>query len=229
MRLAYASFITLLALAAPFAANAKGFSLGLSAGSLGVGVDAVYGISPRINLHANLRAYDYGTDIEGDSSNELTYRGDLELGNAGIGIDIHPWVGAFRISLGFQNSDNKISASAVCEQSNCEFGNNQNALGSGDRADLLIDLSGNHAYAGFGWGNAVSDGSALGLFFDLGVMFQGKPKITVTAKCSDRAPGVNEQQECDNQAENEEKELQEEADKFELFPIVNLGLRWRFN
>lgn len=208
-------------------AKAGGFALGVSAGTLGLGVDAVYGVTDRLNLRANYRAYDYSTDIEGDGDgDELSYKGDLALDNLGLGIDFHPFAGAFRLSLGIQNSDNKLAGQAACQRAGgCDFGDQNNFLQNGESAKVDVDLSGTHTYATLGWGNAVSEGSALGVFFDLGVMLQGTPAVNVTASCNTAL----RQTFCDAEAQNEEEEIQKEAEDFEIFPIVNLGLRWRFN
>lgn len=207
-------------------AKAGGLAFGLSAGTLGFGLDAVYGLTDRLNVRANYRAYDYSTDIEGDGDgDELRYKGDLELANLGLGLDFHPFAGAFRLSVGVQNSDNRLMGIATCEQAGgCDFGDQNNFLLTGESAQVDVDLSGTHPYATLGWGNAVSEGSALGVFFDLGVMFQGTPTVNVTASCN----GALRQGFCDAEAQDEEAEIQKEAEDFEIFPIVNLGLRWRF-
>lgn len=203
--------------------------MGLSAGTLGLGVDAVYGLSDQVNIRASYRAYDYSTDIDSDGDgDELTYQGELALDNFGIGVDIHPFSSGFRFSLGVQVSDNRLAGTATCTNvTGCDYGNQNNLLQNGDSATVNVDLSGTHPYLTLGWGNLAAEGSALGVFLDLGVMFQGSPDVQVAADCSANPPG--RQILCDNQAQNEEEEIQKDVDDFEIFPIVNLGLRWRFN
>lgn len=217
--------IGLLLLSTGLFAQGGAFGLALSAGTLGVGVDAAYGINDKLNLRASYRSLDYSTDLqaEGDGD-ELTYKGDLDLGNIGLGLDYHPFGGSFRLSLGLQDSDNRLRGTATCERASCDFGNN--TVPNGSRADVDVDLSGTHPYIGLGWGNLVAEGTPFGVFLDLGVMFQGTPKVDVVASCPG---GLLVQSSCDDEAENEEKELQKDAEDFEIYPIVNLGFRWRFN
>jgi opacity protein-like surface antigen len=192
---------------------------------LGLGLDGVYGISDRLNVRASYRGLDYSTELDAEGSgNQMTYQGDLDLGNIGLGLDYHVFGGGFRLSAGLQNSDNRLRATATCEQTACEFGNN--LIPNGSRADVDVDLSGTHPYLGIGWGNLVAKGIPLGVFVDIGVMLQGTPQVTVVADCTG---GPSVQALCDSEAENEERELQEDAERFELYPIVNLGFRWRFN
>lgn len=212
-------------LAAPVAfAESGAFAIGVSGGTLGLGVEAVYGINDHFNVRGGIHNYDYSVEID-DDDDELNYEGDLTLDNLGLGIDYHPWAGSFRLSAGVQISDNRIVATAICDDlSGCDFGDQPNVVPNGDSATVDIDLTGTHPYLTFGWGNAASNGMRFGFFADIGVMFQGSPTVTVTASCS--GPGA--QQICDSEAADEEDELQEDADDFEVYPIVNLGLRWRF-
>lgn len=204
-------------------AQGGAFGLALSAGTLGLGVDAAYGINDKLNLRASYRSFDYSTDLEAEGDgDQLTYKGDLDLGNIGIGLDYHPFSGSFRLSVGLQNSDNRMRATATCERVSCDFGDD--AIPNGSSAEVDVDLSGTHPYVGLGWGNLVASGIPFGVFFDLGVMFQGTPKVSVVASCN---PVI--QADCDNEAESEERKLQKDAEDFEVYPIVNLGFRWRFN
>ncbi|MDD9892730.1 MAG: hypothetical protein OXT49_04370, partial [Gammaproteobacteria bacterium] len=199
------------------------FAVGFSAGTLGAGVDAIYGVSDRLNLRANFRAFDRSADFEADGNgSELDYSGDLELSNLGFGIDYHPFDGGFRFSAGLQISGNEVTATATCNRAGgCSFGNG--IIPQGSSATANFDLSGTHPYVGIGWGNPVSDGIPFGLFFDFGLMFQGTPEVSVVAQCD-----AAFQAQCDSDAEDEERELQEDAEDFEVYPIVNVGLRWRF-
>ena len=207
-------------------AKSGGVALGLSAGTLGLGVDAVYGVNDNVNLRVSYRAYDYSTDIdsEGDGD-ELNYRGDLSLDNLGFGVDLHPFGGSFRFSVGMQSSDNRLMGTATCERvTGCDYGGVNNFLQNGESAEVDIDLTGTHPYLTLGWGNLAAEGGRLGVFFDLGVMLQGTPGVEVTASCN---PG--RQTLCNSQADAEERQIQEDAEDFEIYPVVNLGLRWRFN
>jgi len=208
-------------------AKAAGLALGLSAGTLGLGVDAVYGVSDNVNLRLSYRAYDYSTDIDSDGDgDELNYRGDLALDNLGFGVDLHPFGGGFRFSVGVQVSDNRLKGTATCQRvAGCDYGGVNNFLQNGESAAVDIDLTGTHPFLTLGWGNLAAEGRRLGVFFDLGVMLQGTPGVTVTAECNS-AP---RQTLCDNQADAEEREIQDDADDFEVYPVINLGLRWRFN
>ena len=41
-------------------------------------------------------------------------------------------------------------------------------------------------YLGIGWGNPVQNGKGWGMISDIGVLFQGSPKTTLTVTCTDR-------------------------------------------
>lgn len=220
-----------LLLASMATAQTGVFALGVSAGTLGLGLDGVYGLTDKLNIRANYRSYDFSTDIEGDddgAGDELEYSGDLELKNLGLSVDYHPFGGGFRLSAGMQNSDNRIGGNAVCTDTvnGCEFGDL--TIQSGDGASVDVDMGGTHPYLAIGWGNATS-GAKFGVFVDIGVMLQGEPDVAVAARCTGDGVTSPNQAQCDGEASKEEAELEEDVKEFDVFPVLNLGLRWRFN
>ena len=71
-------------------------------------------------------------------------------------------------------------------------------------------------------GARVADGLSVSL--DLGVVFQGEPEVnlqSVGGSFSDNPLLIAE-------VEREEQELQDDADEFDLYPVISLGLSYRF-
>lgn len=228
-----------LLLAAPGAALAQYEpSLGLAArvGTLGLSLEATTGITERFNMRAGINQYDYDYDPEpedGDSGNDLTYGGTLDLSSLSVFADWHPWAGGFRVSGGVIFNGNEIGASARCEQASCEVGDQ-----SFDAEDIgtirgLIDFNSVAPYAGIGWGNAVAADTGFGFQFDIGVMLQGSPNVSLTAdgSCNGTQGSINQQQ-CEddlNQALSEEAaELESDTEDFDLYPVISLGIRYKF-
>jgi len=79
-------------------------------------------------------------------------------------------------------------------------------------------------YAGFGWGNAVGKNKRLGVSFELGVVFQGSPDIELesTGGALSSSPAL--------QAEiaKEEKKIEDDIDDFEYYPVIALGISYKF-
>jgi hypothetical protein len=82
--------------------------------------------------------------------------------------------------------------------------------------------AGKHAapYLGIGWGNVA--GAGVNFYADLGVMFMGSPKATITPDCT----GLSGAQ-CSalqGQAAAEQAKLEDQLKHFKTYPVLNLGL-----
>ena len=75
-------------------------------------------------------------------------------------------------------------------------------------------------YLGTGWGNAVEEGQGLTFSFDLGVVFQGSPDVTLSTTST--VAGL------DTDLRTEEQQLEQDLDDFDVYPVVSLGMAWQF-
>jgi hypothetical protein len=194
-------------------ASAEGFAIGAKAGTPGIGVEGTFGISSALNLRGGFYAFDYSDTLD---ENGIEYDGDLELENLGAFLDWHPFSGTFRVSVGGVQSGNAFKGTA------------DGALDVGDgtyEAELLAkaDWDGFAPYLGIGWGDAVRE-AGWSLSFDLGVMFTGEPTVSLTGTVSD--PALQEQFEQD--LAREEADLQDELDDVTIYPVIALGVAYRF-
>jgi hypothetical protein len=79
-------------------------------------------------------------------------------------------------------------------------------------------------YAGLGWGNGVGEDKKLGFTLDLGVAFQGSPEATLAATGGVLATDAN----FLANLEREERNLEDDIKSFKLFPVLTVGLSYRF-
>ena len=219
----------------PGLATAYEPNLGVAArvSTLGLSLEMTTAVTPKLNLRAGVNQFDYDYDPEPDedSGNELTYDGTLDLSSLAAYADWHPWAGAFRLSAGVVFNGNEITASARCDQANCEVGDQSFDSDDIGTLNALVDFGSVAPYAGFGWGNAVAADTGFGFQFDIGVMLQGSPNVSLSS--SDSCQGTLSadptcQQQLDAELEREEQELQDEAEDFELYPVISLGVRYKF-
>ncbi len=78
-------------------------------------------------------------------------------------------------------------------------------------------------YVGIGFGNAVADDVDLSFSFDLGLIFQGTPDVKLR---SDGTAAGNPVFVADLQ--DEEDDLQDDADKFKIYPVLSFGISYCF-
>lgn len=207
------SLALVLLAAAPAAALADGFALGGKAGTPGIGLEGTLGMTEALNLRGGYYTFDYSDTL---NENGIEYDGDLELDNLGLFLDWHPFRGTFRISVGGVQSGNAFRGTADGE---LDIGND--TYTAEVRAD--VDWDGLAPYLGVGWGNAVRE-RGWSLSFDLGVMFTGEPTVSLTGTVSD--PALQDQFEQDLALE--EADLQAELDDVTMYPVIALGVAYRF-
>lgn len=195
-------------------------SVGITGGTLGGGIEIGYGLSPRLNLRGIAAGLDLSETFEADDDSNLEYDGDLKLRNAGLLLDFHPFKGTFRLSVGAMFNDNEITATGRCKELNCGFGDDNEILLPGDEAQLSVGYNSVAPYAGIGWGNTPKGAGRWGVSLNLGVMQLGEPDVNVEVSSANP--------EAQEEAENEERELKEDAEDFEFYPVVMLGVAYRF-
>ena len=210
--------------------------VGVQAGLLGAGVTAGVDLSPRFALRAQLNRFDYAYERD-EAGND--YSGDLSLASTAFLADWHPG-GAFRFTLGAVLNDNELAVEA-----------SSSTLDLGDvsyDADLRVrmDFDRLAPYAGIGWSTRRAKGG-LGVNVDLGVLVQGVPSVAVDgvargpASTSCRLSIASDSSvtlggsacpaafpTLEQDAEREHAELADALEAFRAYPVLSVGLVYRF-
>ena len=194
-------------------------SLGIGLSTLGANIKLAQSLSHNINLRLEYNGASYDTD---GATNGVDYNLDLDLSSIGLLFDWHALNNGFRVTLGGLYNDNRLSANSNLNGANLEVGDM--TFTSAQVGQLQGDISFNSfsPYLGVGWGRAVHQGYSFN--FDLGVVFQGKPDVdlrSVGGLFSNNALLLSE-------IETEERELQDDLDIFELYPVISFGLSYTF-
>jgi hypothetical protein len=121
---------------------------------------------------------------------------------------------------------NKLTATGKPD-SNGQFTINGQPINATDVSSLDAEVSFRKTapYFGIGYGRPINGG--LSFISDLGVMFQGVPKSTLTATCSATAtvPNCNTLQSA---VAAEQATLQDNVGKFKYYPVLSIGLAYTF-
>ena len=191
------------ALAACGAAHAAG--VGVRIGTTGLGVDLATNIAPTLDARVGYSGGSWGYDT---STSNASYKGDLKLSNLNALLDFHPLGPLFRITGGVIFNKNKYEATGTVSGQPGSF----NATVESGRSAA--------PYLGIGYGNVA--GTGVNFYADLGVMFMGTPKATLTANCTGLSAG-----QCSalqSQTSTEQQNLQDKLDRFKAYPVLNIGL-----
>ena len=207
-------WFALAALLVTGGAAADGFGLGVKAGTLGFGVEGTFGLSESVNLRAGVNSYSVTGD---ETASDIRYDGKLELRTLALLLDWHPFAGTFRLTAGLMKNDNALRLTATPTASQTIGGTPYTPADIGTLSGDVTFKS-TAPYAGIGWGNAARRGRFGGVF-EIGAMFQGKPKVSLRA-----SGGLVSQADLNAEAQ----EAQTDLDDFKIYPVISFGLSFRF-
>ena len=192
------------ALAACGAAQAAG--IGIKAGTTGVGADVAFGVAPTLDARLGYSALNWGYDVK--TSSNVSYNGDVKLSNLNALLDFHPLGPVFRITGGVIFNANKYEATG------------HPSTGPGSFNAKVESGKSAAPYLGIGWGNVA--GAGVNLYADLGVMFMGEPKATLSANCAGLT--ALECSTLQSQTAAEQARLQDELKRFKAYPVLSIGV-----
>ncbi len=201
------------------AAALSGTDVGLTVGTLGYGPQVGITLVPNkfdARLNYGYLNYSYNT-----TSNGVYYNGHLKLNNVGLLGDWHPWGGMFRLTGGLFYNDNKFDLTGQPSGGTYTFNGVTYTAAQAGNVTAHVTFDSVAPYLGFGWGD---NGSSAGLHFtsDIGVMYQGTPKATITAANAPKDP------ELAANVRAAQSKLQSDLNNFKFYPVLQVGVVYRF-
>jgi hypothetical protein len=208
----------MLALCATGVASAdSNFGIGVKAGTLGFGAEGRWQALPWVDLRLGANVYEYE-----DSSDpgDIDYAGTLNLDTYYLTANFHFPASPFRVSTGAFSNSNEIY---LVSGNNDSF----NIGGIEYPADAVGELTSSTTfdamspYLGIGYDFELF--GKAGLNFDLGVLFQGEPIVTLEAD----GLAVGDPF-FDAALELERQELEDEMSNLKAWPVISLGFVYNF-
>jgi hypothetical protein len=211
--------LTFLGGTLPAAAADGKWTLGLSGGTYGVGPELAY----RLGSHAGLRASaGYFSVDQGEELDDIDYDGEIDLNSIGAALDLYPFGGGFRVSLGARINNNEINLEGR-PSTNVEIGNVTYTPAQVGSLTGKVTTDSFAPTLAIGYGGKLAEGFTMG--FELGVMFQGSPKIE-DLRATNGTLASNPLF-LANLAE-EERRMEEDAEDFKYWPVLQLQFLYRF-
>ncbi|MFH1578011.1 MAG: hypothetical protein ABIC18_02950 [Candidatus Omnitrophota bacterium] len=195
------------------------FAIGVKAGTLGLGIEAIARIKPRINARIGINACEF--DYTGTES-DIKYDFDLELFSLSALLDWHPFDTAFRISAGGLYNQNSLKMTAKTTVS-YQIGNTTYTAAEVGTLTGEMDIDDIAPYVGIGWGNAVGKNKQWSFSFDLGVIYQDSPKVKLntTGSLSNNAVFQAE-------LDREKQTLEDKLEDYQFYPVISMGVCYSF-
>jgi opacity protein-like surface antigen len=191
--------------------------IGVRAGTLGAGAEFGLKLSPHFTVRAIAHGANFGYD---DTSDNIRYDGDLKLASYGAQLDYRfSEKGPLYVTAGVYKNDNKVVATGRA--------NGTVTVGGVPLTDAQVGTLNGRAtfddtvpYLGIGarWPIGVVE-----INLEAGAYFQGRPRVTLTSDSI-----YASLPEVQTALENERLDLEDDIKDFKTYPVVELGLRYKF-
>lgn len=197
-------------------------SLGVAASTLGLGAEAGWSFNDHLVVRAAGYAFSYSEDGE---EGGIRYDGDLDLSSGALYLDWHPFGGIFRVTGGAFANANEVNAEGVPDAGGTyDIGGATFTTAEVGRLGAGVDFDSVAPYLGLGWRSRGGDDGGFGFSFDLGVLFQGSPNVEL----SSTGGTLSGDPLLQAALQQEESDLEDDIDKYEIYPVVTLGLTYTF-
>lgn len=190
---------------------------GVKAGTLGLGVEATWRPSRYLDFRAGVNKFSYD-----DSSSEagIDYDTELALQSLYATANLRPPLSPFRVTAGLVSNGNEVNLVSQDSSTFLIGGTNFTSAQVG-QLQAKADFDSIAPYAGIGFDFRLFD--TVGLNFDLGVLWQGAPRVALSATGPIATDPVFQSELAVEQAE-----LQNAVDDYELYPVASLGFSFNF-
>ena len=155
------------------------------------------------------------------SSGTLNYDGKLKLSSLDALLDWHLFGGATHLTAGIMSNNNKFNLTATPDANG-----NYTINGTQYSAATVGTLNGNVAfnsaapYLGFGW-NSQPKNKGLEFKSDIGIMFQGSPKATLSYTGTQNSA-------ISSQVAAEQASLNDKLKNYKYYPVISFGIGYAF-
>lgn len=209
--------------AAAQTAPAERFAVGVQGGTTGIGVEGQFAATDRLTLRGSFDSFQYDGDF---SSDDIDYEGELDLNQGGLFLDYHPNGGGLFVSGGAYFGDRKADLRATANTS-VEIGNQVFTSAQVGTLQGQVDLGEFAPFVGVGYNNTFTTTGPIGFKVVLGAAFNGDPEVSLTRVGGVALPSAIQAQ-LETELRNEEREIEEEADDLSIYPVLQVGVAYRF-
>lgn len=221
----FKSIAVVLALSA-FAAGAasaddSNFGVGVKAGTLGLGLEGRWDGLPWLDFRLGANAY--SVDDEGREASNF-YQSELNLETIYLTANFHFPLSPFRLTVGAMSNGNELRLVGA-ETGDYSFGGQ---LWTQEQVGVLTSttsFASTAPYVGLGFDFELF--GKAGLNFDLGVLLQGEPRVTLVSTGSAGGdPLLGDAFAAALEAERQE--LEDDVSSFKAYPVISLAFVYNF-
>src|SRR3989344_5673599 len=187
----------------------------LKAGTLGAGVELSKSFSDKLSLGLGFNSYDYKTT---DRASDIDYDFNFDLQSVALLANYHPFSGAFRFTGGVVYNKNELNLTGKPTGTSYVINGVTYTAAQVGTLNGKLTFNSTAPYLGIGWGNRP--GAKVGVSADIGVLYQGSPKLALTA--TGAAAGLT------SDLEQERRSAEADLSDFKWYPALSFGVYFRF-
>lgn len=204
-------------------------AIGVKGGTQGVGAELTAGLARQLEARLGINGFQRSEDREAGG---IEYDAEADLRTASALLDWHPGGRGFRLTGGLVYNATEVKGlSRVPASGTYPIGDVQVPASLLGRLRGTVEFDPVVPYAGIGWGRPLASGGRVGTSFDLGVFFQGEGDVRLDPVFAPGSPIPNipgAEALLRLQLDKEEREIEEDIEDYTLYPVLSLGLYYRF-
>lgn len=211
---------SLLPLDAAQAQSEPGVAIGATAGTTGLGGEAQIRLGPIFTIRGSIDRLNHDAD---ESYDGIGYSAELAFDTVGGFVDLHPLANGLMITGGAYMGDRDIRLSATPTGPVNIGGQSYSAsqVGTLNGTVKLQDLS---PFVGIGWDDTFYRSGRWGFRAIAGVAVSDKPEVALTST----GGSLSNDAAFQARLRDESRQITEDADGYGLFPVVQVGLNYKF-
>lgn len=198
------------------------FRLDAHASTLGGGLELGMPLTESYTARLGFNTFKFSAN---ENSGGLNYSGDLKLSSVTALVDWRPWGGVTHLTAGVIFNNNKLEMNATATGgTNYDINGVIYTANSGDSINTAVEFNKASPYLGIGWsGQPKKQGFSFST--DIGILFQGSPKATVTASGAWTGAGGETLTDLVADAQNQ---LNSDLSNFKYYPVISIGIGYTF-
>lgn len=208
-------------LSAAGAAHAQDFAVGAAIGTTGLTAEAHAALSPDIVLRGGYNHLKFG-GVDGDYDG-VDYEGELDAKMFGVFLDAHPFGNPFFVSAGAYLGDKTVALTSL-PTAPVEIGNVTYTPAQVGILEATAEFNDFAPFAGLGWDTTFRGDRRWGWRVLAGAMFSGEGRVDLVS----RGGAFSNDPALLAELAREEADLQDEIDDYQVYPVIQAGITFRF-
>ncbi len=207
----------------------KDFSLGVDAGTTGIGITAVKKLdlsNDKWGVRIGYHQYSLSYDTTSDNTN---YNFDLDLQDFQLMADYHPFRNSFKITFGALYNGTDLKGKIEPNNTTIVIDGTTYSTSQLGYVDTEVDFDNSIApYLGIGWDTSFyKPNNSWGFTFDIGIAYTGSATVSYTPHYGTAIDDATKA-EIEDSLERARISLQNDLDDYKFLPYVSLGFNYKF-